>query len=222
MRSRHQPKKLDDDVIGNNNNKIAEATNTLLHKAEAKLFLLWDELPEWSQDNEFIHSGFRPISNSYWDCFRSCFYVHNETGNILSHLLATLWMIALPIYFYPYAKEHYPSANSDDWTLFGLFFLGGALCFALSTSYHALSNHSHTVHDFCHRLDFLGIIVVTAGCFPPGLWYTFPCAARNTKIFLIGVCELLVWNFSYAEFSGGGLRMTPPLCSSTSPPSLWR
>jgi adiponectin receptor len=105
-------------------------------------------------------------------------------------------MVALPMVFYPYAKEHYPSANSDDWTLFGLFFVGGALCFALSTSYHALSNHSHTVHDICHRLDFLGIIVVTAGCFPPGLWYTFPCAARNTKILLIGVCTILFLNVS--------------------------
>ena len=160
----------------------------LPQKIQENLLIRWSDLPEWSQDNEYIVSGFRPTSNSYWKCFQSCCYIHNETGNIYSHLLATLWMITLPIWLYPYAKEHYPDANADDWTILGLFFLGGASCFALSTIYHILANHSQITHDFCHQLDFIGIIVVTAGCFPPGIWYSFPCAARKSKVFWIGVC----------------------------------
>jgi hypothetical protein len=158
----------------------------LLNKAEEKL-IAWDDLPDWSKDNEYIHTGYRPISNSYWQCLQSCFYRHNETVNIYTHLLATFWMIALPIALYPHARDHYPTAGADDWTVFALFFLGGASCFALSTIYHVLSNHSHAVHDFAHKLDFLGITIVTTGCFPPGVWYTFPCAARKTKIFWISV-----------------------------------
>ena len=153
--------------------------------------LLWDDLPEWSKDNEYIKTGFRPTSNSYLDSFRSCFYLHNETGNIYSHFLATLWMMALPVAYYPYVKQNYPDAGSDDWSVFGLFFLGGALCFGLSTGYHVLSNHSNAVHDVYHRLDLLGISTVTAGCFPPGMWYTFPCSARSTKMFWISVCSPL-------------------------------
>ena len=151
--------------------------------------LKWEELPAWAKDNEFIHTGFRPYTNSYRDCFRSCSYLHNETGNIYTHLLATLWMILLPIIYYPYAKEHYPKANGDDWTVFALFFLGGALCFGLSTAYHTVANHSQAVHDVYHRLDLLGISTVTAGCFPPGVWYTFPCTAREVKMFWISVCK---------------------------------
>ena len=151
--------------------------------------LSWDDLPDWSKDNEYIKSGFRQTSNSYTDSFLSCFYVHNETGNIYSHLIATLWMMGLPIFYYPHAKRQYPDANTDDWIVFGLFFLGGALCFGLSTGYHILSNHSHAVHDVYHRLDLLGISTVTAGCFPPGMWYTFPCSTRNTKMFWISVCD---------------------------------
>ena len=151
--------------------------------------LSWDDLPEWSKDNEYIKSGFRPASNSYLDSFRSCFYIHNETGNIYSHFLATLWMIALPTIFYPYVKRNYPDAGSDDWFIFGLFFLGGTICFGLSTGYHTLSNHSRVVHDFYLRLDLLGISTVTAGCFPPGMWYTFPCLERSTKMFWISVCR---------------------------------
>ena len=156
-------------------------------KRHALNSLTWQQLPEWAKDNEYIHTGFRPISNSYLDCVKSCFYVHNETGNIYSHLLATVWMLVLPVYFYPYAKATYNGVDSDDWIIFGLYFLGGALCFALSTGYHMVSNHSHTVHDVYHRLDLLGISTVTAGCFPPGMWYTFPCMARQTKTFWISV-----------------------------------
>jgi Haemolysin-III related len=77
-----------------------------------------------------IHSG----STS-----EAAFYAHNETGNTYMHLLATLWMIALPIVLYPYDKDRYPAAGADDWTVFALFFLTGASYFALSTIYHVLS-----------------------------------------------------------------------------------
>ena len=156
-------------------------------RAQPKGLLPWSRLPEWAKDNEYIHTGYRQISYSYLESFHSCFYVHNETGNIYSHLLAMLEMFVLPIVFYPFAKENYPSANGDDWTAFGLYFLGGAFCFGLSTAYHAFSNHSQEVHDVYHRLDLFGISTVTAGCFPPGMWYTFPCAKRRTKMFWISV-----------------------------------
>ena len=149
----------------------------------------WDELLPWYKDNEFIRTGYRPLSYSYLESFRSCFHLHNETGSIYSHLLATIWMIVLPVLVYPYAKSQYPRANADDWTVFALFFLGGTLCFGLSTIYHTLSNHSRRIYDLYLRLDLLGIITVTAGCFPPGLWYTFPCASRRTRIFWVGVSK---------------------------------
>lgn len=188
-RSRHQFKSRQDDTMNQNISAAATANRQRTpHVSKEKIFLFWNDLPKWCQDNEYIYSGFRPISNSYGACFRSLFYIHNETGNILSHLLATIWMIALPIFFYPYAKDTYPSATVDDGILFGLFFFGGAICFALSACFHALCSHSHTVHDLWHRLDFLGIIAVTSGCFPPGLWYTFPSMNRETKMVWISVC----------------------------------
>lgn len=164
-------------------------SSTLQKPKTHRPLISWEDLPEWSKDNEYIKTCYRPTSNSFFDSFRSCFYVHNETGNIYSHFLATLWMMALPILYYPYFKSNYPTADTDDWIVFGIFFLGGALCFALSTGYHILSNHSHAVHDVYHQLDLLGISTVTAACFPPGMWYSFPCTARSTKMFWIGVCS---------------------------------
>lgn len=149
--------------------------------------LKYADLPAWAQDNPSIHTHFRPSTSSYKDCLRSCLYTHNETGNIYTHFLATIWMIFLPLFLYPYARELYPTADIDDWIVLGLFFLGGVSCFAFSTVYHVFSSHSSAVHDVWLRLDLAGISTVTAGCFPPGVWYTFPCAARETKMFWIGV-----------------------------------
>ena len=159
-------------------------------REDAQALLVWRQLPEWARDNEYVHGGYRPISYSYRKSIKSCFYIHNESGNIYSHLLATIWMLVLPMYLYPFARTHYPAAGPDDWIIFGLFFLGGALCYALSTGYHAVSNHSHAVHDVYLRLDLLGISIVTAGCFLPGIWYTFPCLAREKKILWISVRAL--------------------------------
>ena len=77
-------------------------------------------------------------------------------------------MLVLAWYWYIYRKGRYPQMGQDDFIIFTLFFLGGAFCFALSTIYHVLANHSKASHDFCYKLDFLGIITVTSGCLPSG------------------------------------------------------
>ena len=43
------------------------------------------ELPLWLQDNVFIEKYYRP-QMSFTDCFYSIFELHNETGNIWTHL----------------------------------------------------------------------------------------------------------------------------------------
>ena len=162
----------------------------ILQKAKTRVLLLFDELPEWAKDNEHIHSGWRPETNSYRECIKSMAYIHNETGNIYTHLFAAIWMIMLGSWWRRYANERYPATDFDDGIVFFLFFLGGTVCYLLSTTYHILSNHSHATQLFCLKLDFLGILTVTAGCFPPGLWYTFPCASREVKIAWITVSYL--------------------------------
>ena len=59
-------------------------------------------------------------------------------------------------HFYPYARDGYKEPDRDDWIVLGLYFLAGALSFALSTGYHMISNHSHAVNEVYHRLDKRG------------------------------------------------------------------
>ncbi|KAH0600068.1 hypothetical protein MHUMG1_01064 [Metarhizium humberi] len=48
-----------------------------------KLLLLFDELPEWAKDNEYIRSGWRPETNSYWECIKAWDTIHPQ--RILQH-----------------------------------------------------------------------------------------------------------------------------------------
>jgi adiponectin receptor len=46
-------------------------------RIEDTLLWAWDELPDWRKDNAFIHTGYRPTSNSYRGSFGSIFSIHS-------------------------------------------------------------------------------------------------------------------------------------------------
>jgi adiponectin receptor len=117
---------------------------TLLQKSKTRT-LLFDEPPEWAKDNEYILSGWRSETNSYWECIKSMGYIHNEAGNIYSHLFAAIWMVVLGSWWTVYAKDRYPATNTDDRIVF-IFFLAGTVCYLLSTRFPRLC-HSQLIHN---------------------------------------------------------------------------
>ena len=50
-------------------------------------------LPRWLQDNDFIWQGYRPPLPSFWDCIKSIFSIHTETGNIWTHMLGNIFKL---------------------------------------------------------------------------------------------------------------------------------
>ncbi|KAK9443526.1 HlyIII-domain-containing protein [Metarhizium brunneum] len=64
MRQRLSLQAAQIDSAGQANPDISENA-TLLRKAKIRLLLLFDELPEWAKDNEYIRSGWRPETNTY-------------------------------------------------------------------------------------------------------------------------------------------------------------
>lgn len=58
-------------------------------------------LPDWLKDNDFLHSGHRPPTNSFVQCFKSIFRIHTETGNIWSHLLGKVFMEIQSVFKFP-------------------------------------------------------------------------------------------------------------------------
>ena len=45
--------------------------------------LSWRDIPSWQRDNEYIISGYRPVTESLWQCVRGLGYTHNETGEYI-------------------------------------------------------------------------------------------------------------------------------------------
>jgi len=114
------------------------------------LLLRWNDLPSWQKDNEndFILTGYRPVSGSFQKSLSSLQHVHNEIVNIYSHLLGAVLFTILPIYVYVRARNHYAAIQVGDIIGFTTFFFGITLCFFLSTSFYIISNHNEEVGTY--------------------------------------------------------------------------
>ncbi|KAA6416251.1 MAG: hemolysin-III channel [Lasallia pustulata] len=160
-------------------------------KAKARL-LHWDELQPWQQDNHYIHSHYRPASNSLLTSLHSLTYLHTESVNVYTHLLGAICFLSLCIPFYQALKPRYASASTADVVAFGCFILGAVLCLGISAAYHLISNHSPAVNRLGNQLDYVGIVALITGSFVPSVYYGFYCNVRLqllywTMISTIGV-----------------------------------
>ncbi|PNS21815.1 hypothetical protein CAC42_413 [Sphaceloma murrayae] len=141
--------------------------------------LEYDQLPDWQRDNRYIFTGYRRATHSYKKAAQSLAYIHNQTGNIFSHLLAmpllvTAVSLALVLQDIP--------LDPTDIAIFAIFALGATTCFLLSTTFHTFACHSPTVEALWLRLDFLGIAVLTASTFISGEYYLFYCEPTRQAI----------------------------------------
>lgn len=162
---------------------IKDTTSAVEKKISDTLTVLWADLPTWQQDNHYIHSGYRPASNSFQRSFASLGYLHNESVNIYSHLLGAIVFSISGAVLYLLVKPRYSTAEPADILAFGSFFLGAALCLGMSATYHAVSNHSPRVAKFGNKLDYVGIVCLITGSFIPSIYYGFYCEPALQKIY---------------------------------------
>jgi adiponectin receptor len=138
--------------------------------------VVWEEAPEWQQDNEYILTGYRPGNTSYSSCFKSLSNAHNETCNIYTHLIGALILPLVAINtFRALSKPRFPHVSGMDYVTLGIFFFSAECCLVFSTAFHLVGCHSRTVEQFWLRMDLLGIVAVTIGTSVPGIYYVFAC-----------------------------------------------
>lgn len=154
---------------------VIETVKSAEKAVENALTVLWNDLPAWQQDNHYIHSGYRPASNSFSKSFGSLAYLHNESVNIYSHLIGAVIFTIVGSILYTIIKPRYASAAPGDVLAFSCFFAGAALCLGMSATYHAISNHSHSVARLGNKLDYVGIVFLITGSFVPSIYYGFYC-----------------------------------------------
>ena len=151
--------------------------------APSKTLLAFHEIPEWYQDNEHIVHGYRPPSNSTLLCFKSWMYIHNETFNILSHLIPSLLAAICGALLHGYFLRNYPAATDSDKIVFAFFLLTTVACLTMSSVYHTMMNHSASVSRVWLRLDYVGIVLQTLGDFVSGIYLVFYCEPALQKVY---------------------------------------
>ncbi|KAF1920771.1 hemolysin-III related-domain-containing protein [Ampelomyces quisqualis] len=161
----------------------ANATKELEKKIESKLTYLWHEIHPWQQDNHYIHSGYRPATNSYLKSYSSLFYLHNESVNIYTHLLGSLAFLLASLILYAQLSPRYETASREDVWAFSCFFGGAIACLGMSATFHTISNHSHAVAVWGNQLDYAGIVFLIWGSFVPVLYYAFQSEPRLTSVY---------------------------------------
>lgn len=158
------------------------SVSTAPPRAEAQT-VTWHEVSEWQRDNKYILSGYRPEKADYLEIFTSLTFLHNETCNVYTHLLGALLLPLIATTFIrDFSGPQFLSVSGTDYIMFGIFFGCAEFCLVSSAAYHLLGVHSRDVEQFWHRMDLLGIVVVTVGTFIPGIYYVFACAPGLQKL----------------------------------------
>ena len=73
-------------------NKPGESLSRRERGRRPKAYTSFNSLPKELQSNQYIVSGYR-LQLSAWESIKSVFGLHNETGNIWSHLLGQCLML---------------------------------------------------------------------------------------------------------------------------------
>lgn len=140
-----------------------------------------DHLPRWLKDNDYLVRGHRPQLNSFLACFKSIFRIHTETGNIWTHLLAFIALIAVAVMF---VSRPSIEVQWQDKCVFLAFLAGAILCMGFSWVFHTVCCHSEKVGKLFNKLDYCGIALLTMGSFVPWLYYSFYCRFHSKVVYM--------------------------------------
>mmetsp|Transcript_51680 Transcript_51680/g.103748 ORF Transcript_51680/g.103748 Transcript_51680/m.103748 type:complete len:386 (+) Transcript_51680:122-1279(+) len=166
------------------------------------------ELPKWYEPlSKFVRTGYRPPGLSACACAATLCQIHNETGNIWTHLLGG---VAWVVVSFNSLRSADLSVHSDAFT-YHLHAFGYALCFLMPL----LSSLAHTFHCMgekwyltCWHADHVGILTlwlaralcegyVLLACLPFEVWTCWAVAC-------VGVFSAAAWAMLTAR-AGTGL-----------------
>lgn len=152
--------------------------------------ILFEDIPEWLQDNPYIHSGYRRPLYSTASCVQSCTVLHNETLNIWTHLVPAIVLAVFQIYVQAKITQHYPEATNLDRIVIGANVFAAIVTFGLSASYHTLISHSPSVSSLWLRIDYVGILTLILGSFFSGIYVGFYCLPTPRTIYWTMITSL--------------------------------
>ncbi|PWN52980.1 HlyIII-domain-containing protein [Violaceomyces palustris] len=173
--------------------------------------LRYENLPDLWKNNEHILSGYRFIpARNWWGLVRSTFQIHNETGNIHTHLWGLV--VILPL-FWP-SKGLDEQTTPTDRFIQTLYLIAAAKCLTLSVSWHVMAGCSD--HKWFERfacVDYTGIAWLVAASILTTVYNAFYCQPNLAMFYsattlLVGlVGAILPWAAWFNDRSAKPIRI---------------
>ncbi|PVU95122.1 hypothetical protein BB561_002005 [Smittium simulii] len=192
---------------GNNPQKLDSKKQLSNLQAFQRKTISFHELPSWLQDNTFIHTGYRLPHQSYIFYIKSLGYLHNEFGNIWSHLFGCILFIFLMFSTAFYILPTIKTLAWADVLVIYCFLAGAVACLLFSSLYHTFLCHSESVGMAFNICDYIGIVSLIVGSCVPLIYYAFHCH-NFFKILYISI--IVFFGFVTILFSVKPVFSTPP------------
>mmetsp|Transcript_60488 Transcript_60488/g.194768 ORF Transcript_60488/g.194768 Transcript_60488/m.194768 type:complete len:313 (+) Transcript_60488:103-1041(+) len=123
----------------------------------------------------FIVHGYRPAPAGLLGLLRTVFALHNETGNMWTHLLGFGYFIVILAQLF----QEVTVADSQDlqWDLFWVLALviSSAFCLICSFAYHLCLCSGPSVKDCTYRMDLTGIVTLIIMSYFTGIALGYKC-----------------------------------------------
>lgn len=114
--------------------KLVSDASAVINAGKQILTRSFEECPPWMQGDPLIRRGYRKAQDSFMECFRSLFYLHNESVNTWSHLLAGACFLVL-VFNSQYAIPAGIEVSAADKNMILLYNLGTVGCLFFSVSH---------------------------------------------------------------------------------------
>ncbi|XP_054163976.1 progestin and adipoQ receptor-like protein 1 [Oppia nitens] len=152
-------------------------------------------VPKWLAHNKYILTAYRPPYPSFWYCLKTVIRLHNETGNIFTHMIA--FFIYCILFVHTMKCHTFKNYKPMDGFIICLYFVSSITCYGLSTLFHLFKCHSCKVFKFFAKLDYLGITLLMVSSNIVWIYYTFynvllPKIIHMSLISIVGISGIIV------------------------------
>lgn len=143
----------------NNCNTTTTHNNGMKERASQNDNVLFEdgEMPQGLRE-PFIKTGYRRAYSTPWQCFKSLFYINNESFNVWSHILTTCYFLVR----YGLAAITQSDSISDPFNLplFASAF-GTLILYSTSSVAHLFNSMSERGYKICFFFDYAAVSLYT-------------------------------------------------------------
>ena len=157
--------------------------------------------PNWTV-RPYIHWGYRDVLTPR-QALASLFHCHNETGNVMTHMVGLLIFMGLfvrDLFYRELPGQHRMVACA--------YLLVAQYCMGSSAAFHLLGTISKRGYEFALRCDMTGIALIIISSFLIGIYYGYWCHGDIGRVYLsvVGIlsCIALIWPYVPALFRNFG------------------